>query len=107
MVILPLSGRDAHSGWIRIKGPRQGFIVGIFWTVGGVAQVLYGFSAKEGEVSWPIVILGCIAMVVGILCLVYPSLSLSIMCVIIGLGMIVYGIVEIVVSLHARTLKKI
>ncbi len=84
-----------------------GFIVGIFWTVGGVAQVLYGFSAKEGEVSWPIVILGCIAMVVGILCLVYPSLSLSIMCVIIGLGMIVYGIVEIVVSLHARTLKKI
>ena len=38
------------------------------------------------------------------LCLVYPSLSLSIICVIVGLGMIIYGIVELVASLQLRKL---
>ena len=56
--------------------------------------------------SWPAVVLGFIATIVGILCLVYPSLSLSIICVIIGLGMIAYGIVEIVASLRVRKLKE-
>lgn len=83
-----------------------GFLVGIFWTIGGVAELLNGFTANDGGVSWPIVILGLIATAVGLLCLVYPSLSLSIICVIVGLGMIAYGIVEIVISMHVRKLQK-
>ncbi len=83
-----------------------GFVVGIFWTIGGVAELHQGFSANDGKVSWPIVILGLIATAVGILCLVYPSLSLSIICVIIGLGMIVYGIAEVVASLEVRQWKE-
>jgi len=82
-----------------------GFTVGIFWTIGGVSQLLHGFSANDGKVSWPIVLLGLIATIVGILCLVYPSLSLSIICVIVGLGMIAYGLVEIIASLQIRRLK--
>ena len=65
-----------------------------------------GFSANEGGVSWPIVMLGFIAMIIGILCLVYPSLSLSILCVILGIGMIAYGIVEVGASLQVRKLKE-
>ena len=84
-----------------------GFIVGIFWTIGGISELLNGFGANDGQVSWPTVILGFIATIVGILCLVYPSLSLSILCVLIGLGMIAYGIVEIVASLHVRKLQKV
>ena len=83
-----------------------GFIVGIFWTIGGISQMLYGFSAREGSVSWPIVLLGLVATIIGILCLVYPSLSLSIICVIVGLGMIAYGIVELVASLQLRKLRE-
>ena len=84
-----------------------GFIVGIFWTIGGVSQLIYGFSANDGKVSWPIVLLGLIGTIIGVLCLVYPSLSLSILCVIVGVGMIVYGIVELVVSFQVRGLKEI
>ena len=79
-----------------------GFIVGIFWTIGGVTELFHGFSADDGAVSWPTVILGLIGTIIGILCLVYPSLSLSIICVIVGLGMIVYGIVVIMASLQVR-----
>lgn len=79
-----------------------GFIVGIFWTIGGVSELFHGFSANDGAVSWPIVIMGLIGTIIGILCLVYPSLSLSIICVIVGLGMIVYGIVVVLASLQVR-----
>ncbi len=82
-----------------------GFIVGIFWTIGGIAELLYGFSANDGRVSWAVVVLGVISTIIGILCLVYPSLSLSIICVIVGIGMIFYGVVEILASLAIRRLK--
>ena len=58
-----------------------GFIVGIFWTVGGVSEFFHGFSANDdGSVNWPTVVLGLIGTIIGVLCLVYPSLSLSIIC---------------------------
>jgi uncharacterized membrane protein HdeD (DUF308 family) len=84
-----------------------GFTIGIFWTIGGVAQLIYGFSANDGRVSWPVVLLGLISAIIGVLCLVYPSLSLSIICVIVGIGMIIYGIVEIFASFGVRKLKEI
>ena len=83
-----------------------GFIVGIFWTVGGAAEFIQGFSANEGKVSWARVVLGVIATAIGILCLVYPSLSLSIICVITGIGMIVYGAAALVASYEVYRLKK-
>ncbi len=79
-----------------------GFIIGIFWTIGGVAQIFSGFSDADHGVSWFVVLLGVIATGIGILCLVYPSLSLSIICVIVGLGMILYGVVEVLASLEIR-----
>ena len=82
-----------------------GFVVGIFWTIGGIAQLLYGFHANDGRVSWPVVILGLIGTMIGVVCLIYPSLSLSIICVIIGIGLIVYGLVEILVSFEVRNLR--
>jgi uncharacterized membrane protein HdeD (DUF308 family) len=82
-----------------------GFIVGIFWTVGGVAQLLYGFHANDGRVSWPIVLLGLVGTMVGVVCLIYPSLSLSIICVIIGIGLIAYGLIEILASFELRNLR--
>ncbi len=83
-----------------------GFIIGIFWTIGGLAQLLHGFTANNGKVSWPHVAMGVVSTIVGVLCLVYPSLSLSILCVISGLGLIVYGLVEVLASFEMRKLKE-
>jgi len=84
-----------------------GFIVGIFWTVAGVSEIYSGLSGVEGHVSWGEVFLGVIGTAIGILCLVYPSLSLSIICVLVGIGMIVYGIVEIALSFQLRKVKEL
>ena len=30
-----------------------GFIVGIFWTIGGVTELFHGFDADDGAINWP------------------------------------------------------
>jgi len=83
-----------------------GFVVGIFWTIGGLTQLFAGFGADEdGGANWWVVGMGVVSTVIGILCLVYPSLSLSIICVIVGLGMILYGVLELFASLQLRKLR--
>jgi uncharacterized membrane protein HdeD (DUF308 family) len=83
-----------------------GFFIGIFWTIGGVAQMLYGLAGgDDGKIDWWVTLLGLVSTAVGVLCLVYPKLSLSILSVIVGLGMIVYGLIELVVSFRIRKLK--
>jgi len=46
-----------------------------------------------------------IGTMVGVVCLIYPSLSISIICVIIGIGLIAYGLVELLVSFEVRNLR--
>ena len=83
-----------------------GFIVGIFWTIGGTRSAVLRVQRRRGRgANWWVVGMGVISTIIGILCLVYPSLSLSIICVIVGLGMILYGIVELAASLQLRKLK--
>lgn len=81
-----------------------GFIIGIFWTIGGVTHVFAGLSGDGNGIQWWTLLGGVIFTVIGILCLVYPSLSLSILCVIIGIGMILYGIVDVIAALELRKL---
>ena len=83
-----------------------GFIVGIFWTIGGVTELFYGFSANDGAVSWPTVILGLIGTIIGILCLVPVTVTLDHLCDR-RTGMMVYGIVEIAAHLQVRKAKEI
>lgn len=80
-----------------------GFIIGIFWTIGGVAQLFGGIANG----SWLVILGGVVSTVIGVLCLVYPSLSLSIICVIVGLGLVVYGLVELLISFEVRRAGKL
>jgi uncharacterized membrane protein HdeD (DUF308 family) len=84
-----------------------GFIVGVFWVVGGLAELFSGFTHEaEGHRAGRIV-LGLVGTVIGILCLVYPGLSLSILAVLLGIGILIYGIVEIVLAFQIRKLAQV
>ena len=74
-----LAAPHDHDG----RRPRVhcGYLLDHRGRVGAVSRLQ---RANEGAVSWPTVVLGLIATIIGILCLVYPSLSLSIICVIVG-----------------------
>jgi uncharacterized membrane protein HdeD (DUF308 family) len=84
-----------------------GFLVGVFWVVVGVALVMAGLSpGAEGRRTGHIVV-GLIYAVTGVVCLIYPGLSLTILAVILGIGLIVSGIVEVVFAFHLRRLSKV
>ena len=80
-----------------------GFIVGIFWVIGGLAQVFAGFESPPGQRGWLIAI-GTLGTIVGIITLVYPGLSLVIIAVLIGIWLILFGILQLVVGLQLRKL---
>jgi uncharacterized membrane protein HdeD (DUF308 family) len=83
-----------------------GFLVGVFWVVGGVALLVAGLSPEaEGRRTRPI-LLGLVYAITGIVCLVYPGLSLTILAVILGIGLIVSAIVEIGLAFQLRKLTK-
>ena len=84
-----------------------GFIIGVFWVVGGVALLAGGLSQEaEGRRTRPI-LLGLVFTITGLICLVYPGLSLSILAVILGIGLIVSGIIEVVLAIQLRQLTKV
>ena len=83
-----------------------GFIIGLFWVVGGLAELFVGFSHEsEGHRAGP-VILGLLSTAIGVVCLVYPGLSLTILSVLIGLGLVFYGLIEVVLAFQLRSLAK-
>jgi len=84
-----------------------GFIIGIFWVVGGLSELFAGCSREAEGRRAGLIILGLIGTVVGILCLIYPGLSLSILAVILGLGLVAYGIAEILLAFQIRRLTKV
>jgi uncharacterized membrane protein HdeD (DUF308 family) len=83
-----------------------GFLIGLFWVGAGLVELFSGFTPEaEGHRAGRI-ILGLIGTIVGILCLVYPGLSLSILAVVVGIGILLYGIVEMAVSFQIRKLAR-
>jgi hypothetical protein len=83
-----------------------GFLIGVFWVVGGVALLVAGLSPEaEGRRTRPI-LLGLVYAITGVICLVYPGLSLTILAVILGIGLIVSAIVDVALAFQLRKLSK-
>ncbi len=83
-----------------------GFIIGVFWVVGGVALLIAGLSPEAEGRRTRLIVLGLIYAITGIICLVYPGLSLTILAVILGIGLIVSAIVDVALAFQLRRLSK-
>jgi uncharacterized membrane protein HdeD (DUF308 family) len=79
-----------------------GFIIGAFWVVGGLALLFAGFGHEAEGRRTRLIVLGLVYAITGIVCLVYPGLSLTILAVILGIGLIVSGVIEIVLAFQIR-----
>ena len=93
-----------HRTWETVA--VVGFVVGLFWVVAGVGDFYAAYVYKEGGGRWLLVIAGFLGVVVGILALVYPGLSLTIIAFLFGLWLILYGIIEIAVSVQLKNVAK-
>jgi uncharacterized membrane protein HdeD (DUF308 family) len=84
-----------------------GFIIGVFWVIEGLSLLIVGSSQEaEGRRAGPL-LTGLVFALTGIVCLIYPGLSLTILAVILGIGLIVAGVVQIAFALQVRRLRRI
>jgi uncharacterized membrane protein HdeD (DUF308 family) len=84
-----------------------GFIIGAFWVVGGLALLIAGFSHEAEGHRTRLIVLGLVYAITGIVCLVYPGLSLTILAVILGIGLIVSGLIEIMLAFQVGKLANV
>jgi uncharacterized membrane protein HdeD (DUF308 family) len=81
-----------------------GFLIGLFWVIGGLVEFFTAYSDRELPArSWRIG-MGVLAFAAGVVTLVYPHLTLTVLAVIMGIWLIIYGLLEIVLSLQLRKL---
>jgi uncharacterized membrane protein HdeD (DUF308 family) len=93
-----------HHTWETVA--IVGFIIGIFWVIAGVGDFYAAYVHKSGGGRVLLIVAGVLGVGVGILALVYPGLSLTIIAFLFGLWLVLYGIIEIAVSMQLRSASK-
>ncbi len=80
------------------------FLIGLFWVVGGIIEFFTAYSNYgEPARAWRIA-MGVLAFAAGVVTLVVPHLTLNVLAVIMGIWLIIYGGLEIALSLQLRHL---
>ncbi len=83
------------------------FLIGLFWVVGGIIEFFTAYSDYGSEARGWRIVMGILAFAAGIVTLVVPHLTLGVLAVIIGVWLIIYGILEIALSLQLRHLREV
>jgi len=79
-----------------------GFLIGLFWLVGGITEFFTAYGDREGDARGFRIGMGFLGFVAGLITLVWPSLTLSVLAWIMGIWLIIYALLEIVLSLQLR-----
>jgi uncharacterized membrane protein HdeD (DUF308 family) len=80
------------------------FLLGLFWVVGGLIEFFTAYGDYGSEARGWRILMGLLAVAAGIVTLVVPHLTLNTLAVIFGIWLIVYGVLEILLSLQLRHL---
>jgi uncharacterized membrane protein HdeD (DUF308 family) len=80
-------------------------LIGIFWVVGGIIEFIVAISHKGMPGRGWRIFMGVLGFVAGVIVLEQPAISLVALTWVMGIWFIVYGIMEVVVSLQVRKLR--
>jgi uncharacterized membrane protein HdeD (DUF308 family) len=81
-----------------------GFLIGIFWVIGGLIEFFsaYGDKGSPGR-TWRLV-MGVLGFAAGIVTLAYPHLTVSILAIIMGIWLILFGLMQALLAFQVRKL---
>ncbi|HEY1467173.1 MAG TPA: DUF308 domain-containing protein [Acidimicrobiales bacterium] len=79
-----------------------GFLIGIFWVIGGLIEFFsaYGDKGSPGR-DWRL-IMGVLGFAAGIITLAYPHMTVSILAIIMGIWLILFGLMQALLSFQIR-----
>ena len=81
------------------------FLIGLFWVVAGVLEFAYAAGDPDVPARGYRMVMGLLALAAGILTLVWPHVTLSVLGVIMGIWLIIYSLLMIGLSFQLRRLK--
>jgi len=80
------------------------FLIGLFWVIGGLIEFFTAYTDQGSPARGWRIAMGVLAFAAGVVTLVVPHLTLATLAVIMGIWLILYGLLEIVLSLQLRHL---
>jgi uncharacterized membrane protein HdeD (DUF308 family) len=80
------------------------FLIGLFWVVGGLIEFFTAYSDHGSPARGFRIVMGVLAFAAGVVTLVVPHLTLGVLAVIMGIWLILYGVLQIALSLQLRHL---
>jgi uncharacterized membrane protein HdeD (DUF308 family) len=80
------------------------FLIGLFWIVGGIIEFFTAYADVGSPARVWRILMGVLAFAAGVVTLVVPSLTVTTLAVLMGIWLILYGILEIALSLLLRKL---
>jgi uncharacterized membrane protein HdeD (DUF308 family) len=83
------------------------FLIGLFWVVGGIIEFFTAYSDHGSPARGWRIAMGALAFIAGVVTLVVPNLTVTTLAVIMGIWLIVYGLLEIALSLQLRHLSDV
>jgi uncharacterized membrane protein HdeD (DUF308 family) len=83
------------------------FLIGLFWVVGGLIEIFTAYGEHGAPARGFRVGMGVLAFAAGVVTLVVPHLTLGVLAVIMGIWLILYGLLQIALSLQLRHLARI
>ena len=80
------------------------FLIGLFWVIGGIIEFFSAYTDHGSPARGWRIATGVLAFAAGVVTLVVPHLTLATLAVIMGIWLIIYGVLEIALSLQLRHL---
>jgi uncharacterized membrane protein HdeD (DUF308 family) len=80
------------------------FLIGLFWVVGGIIEFFTAYSDRGSPARGWRVGMGVLAFAAGLITLVWPSVTVTVLAVIMGIWLIIYGVLEMALSFQLRHL---
>jgi len=80
------------------------FLIGLFWVIGGIIEFFTAYSDHGSSARGFRIVMGVLAFAAGVVTLVWPHVTLGVLAVIMGIWLILYGVLEIALSLQLRHL---
>ncbi|HUY49731.1 MAG TPA: DUF308 domain-containing protein [Streptosporangiaceae bacterium] len=80
------------------------FIVGVFWTLHGVVDLIVAATSGAGEGRGLRALVGVLSLAAGLIVMFWPAISLTILLVVMGIWLMFYGLMLAVMAWQIRRL---
>jgi len=119
-IIRMFSGGASHRVWLGISGlllivlgvilirhlhltvALMGLLIGIAWIVQGLSALAAGFSLDSGEGRGWWIFFGIVSLIGGIVVTAFPTNSVTVLAVLVGIWFIIQGLFEIIGAFMIR-----